>query len=77
MSNTISRTVAPIGTSTSPGLRTRPLNDTSLVPGEGSAPTSDSSIGRLHRVSTLFITVGLPQSPDSTGKGGLVRGTFR
>ncbi|MOA29387.1 hypothetical protein D3C78_1503980 [compost metagenome] len=33
--------------------------------------------GTLHRVSTLFTQVGLPQTPTAAGKGGLERGLAR
>src|SRR5439155_12065034 len=41
------------------------------------APPSRTIGGTAQSVSTLLMTVGLPQSPDSTGKGGRVRGIAR
>ena len=42
-----------------------------------SPPSSSTMSGTLASVSTLLTTVGLPNSPTSTGNGGLLRGSPR
>src|SRR5216117_2283886 len=74
--------VVPRGTSTIPGRLTWPERPKSLVPPPpprlaNQAPPSATMDGTAQSVSTLLMTVGLPQSPDSTGKGGRVRGIAR
>ena len=41
------------------------------------APPSSTIAGTLASVSTLLTAVGLPNSPTSTGNGGLLRGSPR
>ena len=41
------------------------------------APPSRTIAGMLASVSTLLTVVGLPNSPTSTGNGGLLRGSPR
>ena len=71
----------PSGTSISPVFATFPVTANVFVPGEpgvpifrySSAPISMMS-GIVANVSTLLMTVGLCQSPDCAGKGGLGAG---
>ena len=79
-----SRSVGPNSTSYTPGSRTAPDTQKSLRPFDPSlpcaahaAPPRSRMCGTFTSVSTLLITVGLPNSPDSTGKGGLLRGSPR
>src|SRR5512136_1963226 len=75
------RNVVPRGTSIKPVRLTLPTRLKVLVPLELSVPYWEyhagplrRMLGRVPRVSTLLIIVGLPQSPDNAGKGGRVRG---
>src|SRR3990172_1083120 len=74
----------PKGTSYTPGRATSPDTQNSLVPGDFAVPSWRYSAapfrvtyGTLHRVSTLLMTVGLPNNPWVVGKGGLTRGKPR
>jgi hypothetical protein len=74
MSNTISRSVVPIGTSTMPVFATRPASAKTLVPALPAVPIEANHapplrmIGAtLAKVSTLLISVGLPHSPATAG----------
>ena len=66
-------------------LRTCPLMQKSLVPaasGMRASPRNQAAplatmAGMLASVSTLFTTVGPPQSPFTAGKGGFARGLGR
>src|SRR5664279_5528968 len=76
--------VVPNGNSHSPGFFTFPLTPKSFVPPVSvrlrSLNQSEpfSTICEIqHNVSTLFTTVGLPNSPLIAGNGGLVRGIAR
>lgn len=76
--------MAPKGISYRPGRRTPPERQNSLGPVDFSVPTAAYAgppISRtgstLTSVSTLLTAVGLPNSPFSTGKGGLERGSPR
>ncbi len=60
-----------------PVFATCPVIAKVLVPGDDCVPSFLNSagpdaiiMGTEARVSTLFITVGFPNSPDSAGKGG-------
>ena len=77
MSNTISRRVVPIGTSTSPVFTTRPARAKTLVPllvavpiAANQSPPLRMMGAMLANVSTLLMSVGRPQSPDTAGYGG-------
>ena len=79
-----SRSVVPIGTSTSPTLFTLPPRANTLVPFDPSVPTLANSSAPSLRMngtqasdSTLLTMVGLPQSPLTAGKGGLGLGIPR
>ena len=81
ISNMISRRVMPIGTSMSPALLTAPARDRVLVPlllpmpiELYQSPPRFIMADRLAKVSTLFMFVGLDQSPALAGNGGLVLG---
>src|SRR4030043_2068215 len=78
----ISFRVIPMGTSTKPVLLILPTREKTLVPLLNWVPilpnqTAPLSIitGIVAQVSTLLILVGFPQSPDSTGYGGLCLGS--
>ncbi len=84
ISKMISRSVIPIGTSTKPLLFIFPVKAKTFVPLLFSVPielnlSAPFKIiqGTLAKVSTLFMHVGLPQSPDTAGKGGRTRGIPR
>src|SRR5689334_25313478 len=72
----------PNGTSYRPGRSIWPDTQNSFGPGDfpvpifrySSAPPSTIN-GTLQKVSTLLMTVGLPNKPDVVGKGGLMRGS--
>ena len=73
--------MTPFLTSTTPGRRMGPERPNTLVPGALGVPSAANQAappptmaGMAESVSTLLITVGLPQRPDSTGYGGRVRG---
>ena len=73
MSKMISRSVMPMGTSTSPVLLTLPTRLKTLVPFEPSVPMEANQsaprsmmAGTLAQVSTLLSVVGLSQRPLST-----------
>ena len=78
------RRVVPMGTSTSPVLAICPVTAKVLVPGlpnvpilrNSSAPIS-ITLATVAKVSTLLITVGLPNNPLWLGKGGLILGIPR
>src|SRR4051794_41550482 len=77
ISKTISRRVIPIGTSIRLVFLTWPVRANTLVPLLFSVPTlaNESAPSRmigtmLASVSTLLISVGQPQRPDSAGYGG-------
>src|SRR6476469_3132149 len=77
MSKTISRSVAPIGTSTSPVLTTRPARAKTLVPLLLVVPRPAHPSPPLRMIgatlaydSTLLISVGRPHRPETAGKGG-------
>ena len=79
-----SRSVAPNSTSYVPGLATWPDRQNSLGPVDVGVPICAyasppivTMCGMLASVSTLLTTVGLPNSPISTGNGGLLRGSPR
>ena len=79
-----SRSVAPNSTSYVPGRATWPDRQNSFGPVEPSVPIAAYAAppirrrsGTLASVSTLLTTVGLPNSPTSTGNGGLLRGSPR
>ena len=81
MSNTISRSVVPIGTSTNPILFTFPPNANTFVPFEVSVPIEEYHSAPFNiilvifaNVSTLLISVGFPHSPHSAGYGGFTLG---
>ena len=81
MSNTISLSVVPIGTSTNPILFTFPPKANTFVPFEVSVPIElyhsapfKIILVTFANVSTLLISVGLPQSPFSAGYGGFTLG---
>ena len=83
-SNTISRSVVPIGTSMRPVFSMLPVSAKAFVPGLFSGPSDLyhstpllMMSGTLAKVSTLFSTVGLSNSPCSTVRGGLTRGIPR
>ena len=74
----------PNSTSYTPGAATAPDTQNSLrtgrpvVPAAANAAPPPSRIGStLTSVSTLLTTVGWPNSPASTGNGGLLRGSPR
>ena len=76
--------MTPKGTSYTPGRTTRPETQNSLVPVELSVPVAAyagppcSRMGSTFTsVSTLLTSVGFPNRPTSTGKGGLLRGSPR
>ena len=76
------RSVHPTSISTTPGRRRCPERPKSLVPrpppSAAKAAPPRATIGTTAKsVSTLLMTVGLPKRPDSTGKGGRVRGIAR
>ena len=80
MSNTISRSVVPIGTSMSPVLTTRPASAKTFVPLLVAVPIEANQspplrmIGAtLANVSTLLMSVGRSHRPATAGYGG--RGT--
>jgi len=84
MSKIISRKVVPIGTSMSPELFILPVRANTFVPLDLSVPMEENQLaprvrttGTLARVSTLLITVGLPQSPFIAGNGGFGLGIPR
>ena len=84
ISYTISRRVTPIGTSIKPLLRIFPASVNVFVPLLFSVPIEAyhaepfSRIGvMLAMVSTLLITVGFFQRPETAGNGGLGRGSPR
>src|SRR4030095_10274423 len=79
-----SRSVTPCSTSYTPGRSTRPERQNSLGPVESgvpirayASPPSVSTSSTFTSVSTLLIPVGLPNTPRSTGNGGLFRGSPR
>src|SRR5262249_12162395 len=81
ISSSRARNVMPFSTSTTPGRRMGPERPNTLVPGAFGVPSvlnwaaPPSTIdGMADSVSTLLITVGWPQRPDSTGNGGRVLG---
>jgi len=68
-----SRSVVPIGTSTTPGDTTSPTTVQITVPGDLSLPTerkASTPLARIHaacaRVSALFTSVGLGSGPSSS-----------
>src|SRR5205823_12867860 len=72
--------VVPRGTSYTPGFLTCPLTARNFKPGAPffpcaahHAPLLRRMPGTIAKVSTLFIRVGLPNSPYVPGKGGLLR----
>ncbi len=74
MSNTICRRVVPIATSTRPVLAIRPDSAKTFVPLLVAVPTDENHSwprttmpGMFARVSTLLITVGLPNRPRAAG----------
>src|SRR5205823_4276415 len=74
----------PYGTSYTPGRSMQPDRQNSRVPVDmpepavaNAAPPNSTISGTLTSVSTLLTTVGLPNSPDETGNGGLLRGSPR
>src|SRR5204862_2598218 len=76
------RSVQPASSSTTPGRRSCPESPNTLVPypppsPANHAPPCSTIDGTAHRVSTLLITVGLPQRPASAGNGGRVGGIAR
>ena len=78
----ISFRVIPIGTSTKPVLLILPTSENTFVPLLSSVPILANQpaplliiTGTVVQVSTLFIMVGFPHSPDSTGYGGLCFGS--
>ena len=80
----ISRRVVPIGTSIRPECLTLPVSAKTFVPLEVAVPILPNHspplrmmTGMLASVSTLLMTVGLPQSPLTAGKGGRGRGVPR
>ena len=84
-SSRTSPSVAPNGVSYTPGRWTWPETQNSFGPVEAppvpicayaAAPMRRIS-GTFARVSTLLTVVGLPNSPTSTGNGGLLRGSGR
>src|SRR3954470_5325723 len=84
MSKTISRSVAPIGTSTSPVLTTRPASAKTFVPLLVFEPMPAYQSPPLRMIgatlaydSTLLISVGLAHRPDTAGNGGRGRGVPR
>ena len=84
MSNTMSRSEMPIGTSTSPEFTTRPARANTLVPLLSAVPIDAYQAAPLRmmgamlaNVSTLLISVGWPHKPDTAGYGGRGRGVPR
>src|SRR3954453_23876330 len=84
MSKTISRSVAPIGTSTRPVFTTRPASAKTLVPLLVAVPIPAYHSPPLRMIgatlaydSTLLISVGRPHSPETAGNGGRGRGVPR
>jgi hypothetical protein len=78
------RSVVPNGTSYRPGRSTEPERQKRRVPVEPSVPRcanarppSRTMSSTFTSVSTLLMTVGLPNRPESTGNGGLLRGSPR
>src|SRR5439155_830874 len=76
------RSVQPTSISTTPGRLRFPERPNSFVPrpppSAAKAAPPRATIGTTAKsVSTLLMAVGLPKSPDSTGKGGRVRGIAR
>ncbi len=79
-----SRSVTPCSTSYTPGRSTQPERQNSRGPVESgvpirayASPPSVSTSSTFTSVSTLLIPVGLPNTPRSTGNGGLFRGSPR
>ena len=79
-----SPSVDPKSVSYTPGRSTWPDTQNSFGPVEPSVPMVAYArpplrriSGTLTRVSTLLTAVGLPNSPISTGNGGLLRGSGR
>src|SRR5690348_7295369 len=77
MSSTIERNAVPMGTSISPVFLILPASANTLVPLLFSVPIVENHSGPLRiiegtfaKVSTLLMSVGQPQSPDSAGNGG-------
>ncbi len=84
MSKTISRSVIPMGTSTSPVFTTLPVSAKTFVPLEFAVPMAakDSAPSRMMwetfaMVSTLLTMVGFWKSPATDGNGGRGRGMPR
>ena len=74
MSKTISLSVVPMGISTRPVRLTLPERANTLVPLEPLVPTDAKAAGpwemiseTLPKVSTLLMTVGLPNRPRTAG----------
>ena len=66
------------GRATHPDRQNRRVPVESAVPVAAKAAPPSSTMRRtLTSVSTLLTTVGLPNSPRSTGNGGLLRGSPR
>src|SRR5262245_2116997 len=81
MSSSSARSVPPVRASTTPGRLIGPDSPNTFVPGAAGVPSAANHAppratieGTAASVSTLLMTVGRPQSPDSTGNGGRVRG---
>lgn len=77
ISNTISRSVVPIGTSTNPTFTTFPPNANTFVPLEFAVPIELYHFAPFNiifvifaYVSTLLINVGFPHKPEFAGYGG-------
>src|SRR5664280_3617859 len=77
ISSTMVRSEMPIGTSTRPVLRIAPARANTLVPLLRPVPMAANHLGPRRRigatlahVSTLLISVGLPQRPCCAGNGG-------
>ena len=84
MSKMICRILVPMATSTRPVRLTLPDSAKTFVPLLPAVPTEANhcaplanSRGRLARVSTLLMTVGLSNRPRTAGKGGRGRGMPR
>src|ERR1035437_5623209 len=75
---------APNSTSYTPGWGTAPEMQKSFGPRDPSVPSAANAAppsatipGMFTSVSMLLTAVGRPNSPDSTGNGGLLRGSPR
>ena len=73
----ISRSGVPSRTSYTPGSRTWPHSDTSVVSPARYDAGAATAAGTRASVSTFCTSVGRPQKPTAAGSGGLGRGQGR